>query len=151
MTIKFNAKALMDEVLEKRGLERRQYIDLLMPTEEALCHAVELLEQEKVMHAERLLAMDARTTTAETQHEATKQELSDFRQEVSKIVSAYVRGSAHDAECEWENLKGLIISAPKLDPLEDALDDMGLSPHYAEEIRAALDALGFEIREKNDG
>ena len=73
------------------------------------------------------------------QHEAFRQEVSDVAEEVVQ------------RQGKLQALLPFIIPALKLDPLEDALDDMGLSPHYAEEIRAALDALGFEIREKNDG
>ena len=66
-----------------------------------------------------------------TQHcpncEATERKLSDFQQKVSDIVKAY--SSVNYDEEAWENLKTLIISAPKPDP---------------------LDKLGFEIREKGN-
>ena len=155
---KEKALVLMNEVLEKRGLERRQYIDLLMPTEEALCRAVELLEQEKVMHAERLLAMDARTTTAETQHGDTKQEFDDFRQEVSDVVTSLcntlLMGSDHSQICEMLSRR-FIIPKPTPDPRREIAEAWGLhntvAKSWVEDLRANLDALGFEIREKNDG
>jgi hypothetical protein len=71
------------------------------------------------------------------QHEA-------FKQEVSDIVEACKNGGAN----EWRNLNRFIIPKPKPDPLEDVLEDICIAPHHAKIIRAALDALGFEIREK---
>ena len=91
-----------------------------------------------------------------------KQELSDFRQEVSDVASVCAQ---HFCENSWtvgdrqdhvDMLHRFIIPAPKPDPLVDVLteisgeggfDNFG---HYAHRLRAALDALGFEIREKND-
>lgn len=87
------------------------------------------------------------------QHEATKQELSDYKQKVSDVVKAYVYAiNPHTSEDEWENLKALIIPAPKPDPLVEALNESGviLAGPVAKDLRAALDARGFEIREKND-
>jgi hypothetical protein len=153
--IKQKALVLLNEVLEKRGLERRQHIDLLMPTEEALCRAVELLEQEKAMHAERLLAMDARTTKAETQREAAEQELANFRQEVSDAVQSWVDGGIDRPAYLWfrKNLEQFIIPKPKPDPLVEAFDAVcpGIDRTMVKAIRAVLDAAGFEIKEKNDG
>ena len=69
-----------------------------------------------------------------TQHcpncEATERKLSDFQLKVSDIVKAYTQNLVNYDEDALENLKTLIISAPKPDP---------------------LDKLGFEIREKSDG
>jgi len=68
-----------------------------------------------------------------TQHcpncEATERKLSDFQLKVSDIVKAYTQNLVNYDEDALENLKTLIIPAPKPDPLE---------------------ARGFEIREKND-
>ena len=73
------------------------------------------------------------------QHEA-------FRQEVSDAVVEYTRG-AHP-----QNLGQFIIPKPKPDPLMAMAEGMGYygndAEDLAEEIRASLDALGFEIREK---
>ena len=76
-------------------------------------------------------------------HEAFAQEVSDA------VVEFY--GSHHNAI--GEPLSEFIIPAPKSDPLVkimEALDGEWTPNEYAKEIRAALDALGFEIREKND-
>lgn len=94
-----------------------------------------------------------------TQHcpncEATEQKLHDFRQEVSDIVHDYVHGAGKKGAVDaWESLKGLIIPAPKPDPLVEVLDAMKdgragpTTKSYAACLRAALDDLGFEIREK---
>ena len=71
----------------------------------------------------------------------------DFKQEVSDIVDVFVHASAVDA---CDKLNSLIIPAPKPDPLMELVKDLYLSDEYADRIRAALDALGLEIREKND-
>jgi hypothetical protein len=93
-----------------------------------------------------------------TQHcpncEATEQKLYDFRQEVSDAVLAYSNAYSSD-EAAWATLKDFIIPAPKPDPLEEVLQEIDHAAMWvdecAKEIRAALDARGLEIREKNDG
>ena len=88
------------------------------------------------------------------EHEATKQEFSDFRQKVSDAVQAYSNAYSSD-EAAWATLKAFIIPKPKPDPLVDVAKSLGFyntaAKHWAGDVRAALDALGFEIREKNDG
>lgn len=75
-----------------------------------------------------------------------KQEFDDFRQEVSDAVEAYDNcDSEWESETLWPVLAGFIIPKPKPDPLEDVLEDMGLAPHYAADIRAALAARGIKI------
>jgi hypothetical protein len=77
------------------------------------------------------------------QHEA-------FKQKVSDIVGAYV--NADGGPDDWENLNSLIIPKPKPDPLVDVAKSLGYfnttAQHWAGDVRAALDALGFEVREK---
>ena len=72
------------------------------------------------------------------QHEAFRQEVSD---ELIMIgLSAASIGIGR-----------FIIPAPKPDPLVDIVEWLGgewTPEEYAEEIRSALDARGFEIREK---
>jgi len=75
------------------------------------------------------------------QHEA-------FRQEVSDAVEAYLKWSDECLLARWDGFDRFIIPKPKPDPLEDVLEDICIAPHHAKIIRAALDALGFEIREK---
>jgi hypothetical protein len=91
-----------------------------------------------------------------TQHcpncEATERKLSDFQQKVSDIVRAYTQNLVNYDEDALENLKTLIIPAPKRDPLEEVLQEIDHAAMWvdecAKEIRAALDARGLEIREK---
>jgi hypothetical protein len=72
-----------------------------------------------------------------------------FKQTVSDIVGAYV--NADGGPDDWENLNSLIISKPKPDPLVEVLTDtFGASLIDADELRAALDAVGLEIRKKNN-
>jgi hypothetical protein len=91
---------------------------------------------------------------AENELRATKQELADFRQEVSNIVHNYVYTDG--GPDDWEKLKALIIPVPKPDPLFDALWDLGMADDragvefMANRINDVLKARGLEIREKND-
>ena len=93
-----------------------------------------------------------------TQHcpncEATEQKLHDFRQEVSDAVEAYLNPNNRIYS---HTLNQFIIPAPKPDPLVDAVESVlsGFESRkhaesYANKIRAALEARGLEIREKND-
>lgn len=90
------------------------------------------------------------------QHEATKQEFSDFRQEVSDAVELSIDRSGHDglrAGHINEYLGRFIIPAPKPDPLVDVMKDLSwdeetAAEDWATDLRAALDARGLEIREK---
>jgi hypothetical protein len=83
-----------------------------------------------------------------TQHcpncEATEQKLHDFRQEVSDEIQS-------QPPAVRDYLGHFIIPAPKPDPLVEVMRDLDWVDEYADRIRAALDARGLEIREKNDG
>lgn len=85
------------------------------------------------------------------QHEAFRQEVSDI---VYRALTSIAKGCAADAAGD---LSRFIIPAPKPDPLVEALDAMKdgragpTTESYAACLRAKLDALGYEIREKNDG
>ena len=83
-------------------------------------------------------------------------ELADFRQEVSDAAKGALsvlknNGHAEAAVYASNHLIEFIISAPKRDPLVGACKALGWDFSVAEELRTILDALGFEIREKNDG
>ena len=88
------------------------------------------------------------------QHETTKQEFSDFRQEVSDAVGAYLKWSDECLLAKWDGFDRFIIPKPKPDPLVDVAKSLGYyntaAKHWAGDVHAALGALGFEIREKND-
>lgn len=85
------------------------------------------------------------------QHEATKQELSDFRQEVSDALVDFF--GSYEAT-QTDTFRRFIIPAPKPDPLFDVLWELGMAEDRAGVVFAAnrinetLDAAGFEIREK---
>lgn len=94
-----------------------------------------------------------------TQHcpncEATEQKLHDFRQEVSDAVELSIERCGHDglrAGHINEYLGRFIITEP--DPLVKVLNEISHEGgfdnfnHYAHRLRAALNAAGFEIREK---
>lgn len=88
------------------------------------------------------------------QCEATEQELHDFRQEVSDTVvslcNTTLAGHSHHRVREMLSRR-FIIPTVEPDPLVAALEGVTFDhypPNDAKTIRAALDALGFEIREK---
>jgi hypothetical protein len=121
--IEQKALALVNEIEREEGeneLTRRIMRGLIM--DEALCRAIE-------------------------QHEA-------FRQEVSDALIDYF-GEHLVAEDGGDALANLVIPKPKPkpDPLVDIVEWLGgewTPEEYVKEIRAALDARGLEIREKND-
>lgn len=119
------ALALVNEIEREEGeneLTRRIMRGLIM--DEALCRAIE-------------------------QHEATKQELSDYKQQVSDAALKFNEKWSHE---NWFELKRLIIPAPKPDPLVEVLKKLNWydAETEAADLRAALDAAGFEIREKGE-
>jgi hypothetical protein len=97
-----------------------------------------------------------------TQHcpncEATEQKLHDFKQKVSDVAAVCAQHfcknswTVGDRQRHIDMLSRFIIPAPKPDPLVEALEAAGwlLAEEGAEAIRAALEASGLEIREKND-
>jgi hypothetical protein len=129
--IKQKAIALLNEVKAEQGYNNLPTsINRHFLIDEALCRAIE-------------------------QREATKQEYSDFRQEVSDVVKAFNKRWAILPQEDWEALLGFIIPAPKPDPLVEVLVESHIEfgpdwgwEEQAEALRAALDARGFEIKEK---
>jgi len=99
-------------------------------------------EDELTPRIMRGLIIDEALCRAIEQHEA-------FRQEVSDAVVEYY-GSYHNAS--GEPLERFIIGKPKSDPLVEAMADCGVDrfESWADQLRAALEARGLEIREKND-
>lgn len=84
------------------------------------------------------------------QHEAFEQKVSDA---VVQTEEKY--GSVIQDNFIRDNLGDFIIPKPQPDPLVKVLEKMGWynapnAPKDAENFRTELDALGFEIREKND-
>jgi hypothetical protein len=79
------------------------------------------------------------------QHEAFRQEVSGVMTYIKALYSTLPR-----------NFNRFIIPAPKPDPLVEGIEVARIDPkvattqEYADAIRAALDARGFEIREKSD-
>ena len=120
--IEQKAIALLNEVKAEQGYNNLPTsINRHFLIDEALCRAIE-------------------------RHEATKQEYSDFRQEVSDVV-------INSGTWNVGKLKRFIIPAPKPDPLEQVIAECDdgtweTIPEYAEKFRAALEARGLEIKEK---
>lgn len=128
---------LINEYRKQRGIRLLDWLVIDTPEESAFIRSIQLHEKTKQELAD------------------CKQELRDFRQEVSDAVGYVLKflGARHWAET---HLNEFIIPAPKPDPLVDVLLEMDLSSdpeegqHDAKWLRIKLDALGFEIREKND-
>jgi hypothetical protein len=108
----------------------------------ALVNEVEREEGEKELTRRimRGLIMDEALCRAIEQHEAYKQEVSDVMTYIKALYPTLPR-----------NFDRFIIPAPKPDPLVEALKETyGASLVDADELRAALEARGLEIRSKND-
>ena len=75
-------------------------------------------------------------------------ELAALRQPTQSDALLEYYGGYHNAS--GEPLERFIIPAPKPDPLVEAMADCGVDrfESWADQLRAALDARGFEIREK---
>lgn len=77
-----------------------------------------------------------------------------FRQEVSDAVEAYFTLENYLGKFN-DTLGRFIIPKPKPDPLVEIIGEINDGPYietkaeYADRIRAALDAAGFEIKEKS--
>jgi hypothetical protein len=105
----------------------------------ALVNEIEREEGEKELTRRimRGLIMDEALCRAIEQHEAFKRKVSDAAKVYDEV----------GAPMGWEGFDQFII--PKPDPLVDVLaDTFGASLIDADELRAALEARGLEIREK---
>ena len=120
--IKQKALALVNEVSDNKHTDARSIHEVYsaVALSTALCRAIE-------------------------QHEAFKQEVSDVMTYIKALYPTLPR-----------NFNRFIIPAPKPDPLVAAVHEVDTGPawdspeDYCNKIRAALDARGLEIREKND-
>ena len=148
---------LINEYRQQGGLPPIDWLEITTPKVRAFIRSIQLHEKTKKELAD------------------CKQELSDFRQEVSDIAEAHFKHAftvqemhlsgykvtvgfekQKDATAWFDQLLSLpkfIIPAPKPDPLVEAMHDCGVDrfESWADQLRAALDARGLEIREKNDG
>jgi hypothetical protein len=117
--IEAKALALVREVLTERNLsDKRAVRREVSPYTEALCRAIE-------------------------QHEAFKQEVSDAVEGVLRTIEG------RDVYNLKYPLSRFIISKPKPDPLVEVIAGWtGGTVLLASDLRAALEARGLEIREK---
>ena len=94
------------------------------------------------MRREHIVAHEALCRAIE-QHEAFKQEVSDEAQEYEE--AGFPMG--------WEGFERFIIPKPKPDPLVEVMKEAGWADAVidscAPSLRAALEARGLEIREKD--
>jgi hypothetical protein len=141
------AHTMVLEVLAEWGLEPVTSTpqQLTVATTEALCRAIE-------------------------QHEAFKQKVSDIASAYNKMAFTVTEMEPHDVSnyrliigfeksadasmCHDRlvSLLDFVNPKPKPDPLVDVAKSLGVyntaAQHWAGDVSAALDALGFEIREK---
>jgi hypothetical protein len=102
-------------------------------------------EDELTPHIMRRLIMDEALCRAIEAHEAFKQEVSD---EVSALLDRFLGDMLSQGVINGHMHRFII---PKPDLLAEALaDTYGASLVNAEDLRAALEARGLEIREKDE-
>ena len=120
---------LINEYRQQRGFTPIDWLVIDTPEASAFIRSIQLHEKTK------------------KELQGVKQELHDFRQEVSDAVGYVLKflGARHWAET---HLNEFIIPKPKPDPLVQVLDTLGLCSARATEIHTALSFRGFEIREK---
>ena len=84
------------------------------------------------------------------QHEAFRQEVSDAVADAKFMIETHCDEEA--STLLNNRLSRFIIPAPKPDPLVEAMHDCGVDrfESWADQLRAALEARGLEIRSKND-
>ena len=124
---------LINEYRQQRGIRLLDWLVIDTPETSAFIRSIQLHEKTKQELAD------------------CKQELTDFRQDVSDAVMQAFPNTGLMPDC----LGKIIIPKPKPDPLINVAKMLGYyntaAKHLAGDIRSALDAAGFEIREKNDG
>lgn len=122
---------LINEYRERGGLSPITFLPIHTPEVSAFIRSIQLHENTK----EEL--------------QGVKQEFDDFKQKVSDAVVQAFPYTGIMPDCLGE----LIIPKPNPDPLVSAMDELEWcnTDTLAKDLRAELDALGFEIREKNDG
>ena len=119
----------------------------------ALVNKIEREEGEKelTLRIMRELIMGEALCRVLEQHEAFKQEVSDV---VYRSLMSIAKNCVADAAGD---LSRFIIPKPKPDPLADVLEatfaasgigSANMPKSYPDILRVALDAIGFEIREK---
>lgn len=136
---------LINEYRKQREIRLLDWMVIDTPEESAFIRSIQLHEKTK------------------NELQSVKQEFADFKQKVSDAVEMQAK-TVWDIHCQcgtrhpigFTTLEQFIIPAPKPDPLVAALAQLDFLPWkklsgHADDFRAALDALGFEIREKNDG
>ena len=131
---------LINEYRQQDGLSPIHFLPITTPKVRAFIRSIQLHEKTKQELAD------------------CKQELSDFRQEVSDAVEQADLLDIYGKAGAYLILQRFIIPAPKLDPLVRVINEVIYAqPHgdidevrMADDFRAALDARGLEIREKND-
>ena len=98
-----------------------------------------------------LLALEAKVMMLEHDLAKAIEQHKAFKQEVSDGLVWYF-GSKEG--CVSDALRDFIIPKPKLDPLVAVMKDLGWKNNiivdYVQDLRAALEARGLEIRNKND-
>jgi hypothetical protein len=90
----------------------------------------------------------AKLKTKELELEEFKKKFSDAAKGALSVLKN--TGHAEAVVYASKHLIEFIIPAPKPDPLVDACNALCWDFSVAEELRTILDALGFEIKEKND-
>lgn len=124
---------LINEYRVRGGLKPIDWLVIDTPETSAFIRSIQLHEKTKQELAE------------------VKQELADFKQKVSDAAREYEEAGYCMG---WEGFERFIIPKPKPDPLREIAEAWGLhntvAKSWVEDLRATLEARGFEIREKSD-
>jgi hypothetical protein len=127
---------LINEYRQQRGIRLLDWLVIDTPETSAFIRSIQLHEN--------------------TQKELAdcKQELADFKQKVSDVVEQALSFGDVESLRRKGVLSRFIIPKPKPDPLREIAEAWGLhntvAKSWVEDLRATLEARGFEIREKND-
>lgn len=135
---------LINEYRVRGGFKPIDWLAVMTPEASAFIRSIQLHEKTK------------------KELQGVKQELADFRQEVSEAIRADVDYQiANKAIPQYRaNIVRFYIPAVEPDPLveifdecfnQDVLEGETWSEAMARKTRAAMDARGLELREKSDG
>jgi hypothetical protein len=149
--IEAKALALVNEARRERDMPVLVSVNRKFSDDEAICRAI---EQREILNAEnQQLAHDLeRQMTIANEH---VEELATFRQRVSDAVKDACKFAKDNPVhlSEYLVIRFSFIIIPKLnaDPLAEALKSLAWDAETsASQLRARLDAFGFEIREKKN-
>lgn len=136
---------LINEYRVRGGFKPIGWLAVMTPEASAFIRSIQLHEKTK----KELESVKQELADFRQEFDAFKQKVSDAAEEATDIIDHW-SGDRDGAKC----LQDFIIPKPQPDPLVEIAEAWGLhntvAKSWVEDLRANLDALGLEIREKND-